>query len=76
MDIVQKIDGKDITTSQQLQDAVRARKVGDILSFIILRNKAVKAIAVTIGNYPSGPTEPPVPPPARPGPKADNGDDE
>lgn len=71
MDIVQKIDGKDITTSQQLQEAVRARKVGDILNFIILRNKAVKAIAVTIGNYPSDPTERPVSAPAHPGPKAD-----
>ena len=81
MDIVQKIDGKDITTAQQLQDAVRARKVGENLAFMILRNKAVKAITVTIGNYPSGPTEPSVHPgvpssPAHPGPKADSGDDD
>ncbi|MCC6981335.1 MAG: trypsin-like peptidase domain-containing protein [Candidatus Melainabacteria bacterium] len=55
MDIVQKIDGKDIRTAQQLQDAVRARKVGETLSFMILRNKAAKAITVTIGSYPSEP---------------------
>lgn len=73
MDIVQKIDGKDITTSQQLQDAVRSRKVGESLSFMILRNKAVKAITVTIGSYPSDPSERTVSPPARPGPKADSG---
>jgi serine protease Do len=71
MDVVQKIDGKDITTSQQLQDAVRARKVGESLSFMILRNKAVKAITVTIGNYPSDPAERSISPPAHPGPKAD-----
>jgi len=64
MDIVQKIDGKDIRTAQQLQDAVRARKVGETLSFMILRNKAVKAISVTIGSYPNDPgdaQEKPVP---------------
>jgi len=71
MDIVQKIDGKDIKKSQQLQDAVRARKVGDTLSFMILRNKAVKAITVTIGNYPSDPSAQP----EKPVPKADKGED-
>ncbi len=47
---------------------------------MILRNKAVKAITVTIGNYPSGPGEPSVhpavPSPAHPGPKAGGGDDD
>ncbi len=73
---MQKIDGKDITTAQQLQDAVRARKVGESLSFMILRNKTVKAIIVTIGNYPSGNPEPPAPKPAHQGPKAEGGDDD
>lgn len=78
MDIVQKIDGKDIKTSQQLQDAVRARKVGETMSFIILRNKTIKPITVTIGNYPSeAPTNAPAG--AKPVPKAENftpGDDD
>lgn len=72
MDIVQKIDGKDIRTAQQLQDAVRARKVGETLSFMILRNKAVKAVSVTIGNYPSDPSSAQ----DKPVPKADNGGSE
>lgn len=71
MDVVQKIDGKDISTAQQLQDAVRARKVGESLSFMILRNKAVKAVTVTIGNYPSDPHEPSVPTPSTPAPGPD-----
>lgn len=76
MDIVQKIDGKDIKTAQQLQDAVRARKVGESLSFLILRNKAVKPITVTIGSYPSDPSEPSAATPAHPGPKENHNDDD
>lgn len=75
MDIVQKIDGKDINTAQQLQDAVRARKVGESLNFMILRNKAVKPVTVTIGNYPSDPHEPSLPGRPSPGPKADSDDE-
>jgi S1-C subfamily serine protease len=75
MDIVQKIDGKDITTAQQLQDAVRARKVGESLNFMILRNKSVKPITVTIGNYPSDPHEPSVPGRPTPAPSPDNDDE-
>jgi serine protease Do len=69
MDIVQKIDGKDIRTAQQLQDAVRARKVGETLSFMILRNKAAKAVSVTIGSYPSEPNAAP----EKPESKAESG---
>lgn len=75
MDIVQKIDGKDITTAQQLQDAVRARKVGESLNFMILRNKSVKPITVTIGNYPSDPHEPSVPGQPTPAPSTENDDE-
>lgn len=73
MDVVQKIDGKDIMTAQQLQDAVRARRVGETLSFMILRNKAVKAVTVTIGNYPSDPRNPTAENPKR---SPNGGDDE
>lgn len=76
MDIVQKIDGRDIITAQQLQDAVRARKVGDSLNFLVLRNKEVRAITVTIGNYPSDPHEPSMPGSPAPGQKPDNGNDD
>lgn len=65
-DIIQKIDGKDIGSSQQLQETVRARKVGETLHLIILRNKEIKPVTVLIGEYsetgrPSkrGPSSPP-----------------
>ncbi|MBC7999460.1 MAG: trypsin-like peptidase domain-containing protein, partial [Leptolyngbya sp.] len=50
-DIIQKIDGKDIGSSQQLQETVRARKVGETLHLIILRNKEIKPVTVLIGEY-------------------------
>ncbi|HEY9786239.1 MAG TPA: trypsin-like peptidase domain-containing protein, partial [Candidatus Obscuribacterales bacterium] len=52
-DVILKIDGKDITEMTQVQDIVREHKIKDTLNFMILRNKAAKALAVTIGNYPS-----------------------
>lgn len=65
-DIIQKIDGKDIGSSQQLQETVRARKVGETLHLIILRNKEIRPVTVLIGEYsetgrPSkrGPSSPP-----------------
>ncbi len=51
-DIVKKIDGVDITTPKNIQDAVRAHKVNDVLNFYVIRNRTGKAIAVKIGQYP------------------------
>lgn len=52
-DVIQKIDGKDIATSKDVQETVRGHKVSDTLNFFILRNKMGKALAVHIGEYPT-----------------------
>jgi serine protease Do len=57
-DIIQKIDGKDVVTSKEVQELIRAHKVQDALHFYLLRNKAGKAVSVLIGNYPSDFNEP------------------
>jgi S1-C subfamily serine protease len=51
-DIIQKIDGQNVTESKEVQEIVRAHKVNDILHFLVLRDKALKAVAVNIGQYP------------------------
>lgn len=52
-DVIQKIDGKNVGNSKEIQEIVRAHKVGDTLNFFILRNNLGKAVAVHIGEYPS-----------------------
>jgi S1-C subfamily serine protease len=52
-DIIEKIDGKDVATSKQVQELVRSHKVSDTLNFLILRNKVGKAVSINIGQYPN-----------------------
>jgi serine protease Do len=52
-DIIEKIDGRDIHSSKEVQELVRSHKVGDTLNFFILRNKVGQALPLTIGEYPS-----------------------
>lgn len=52
-DVIQKIDGKDITAPDQLRDCVRAHKVSEKLNLFVLRNNQVKAVAVSIGTFPN-----------------------
>jgi serine protease Do len=51
-DIIQKIDGKDVTASKEVQAIVRAHKARDTLHFYLLRNKLGQALSVNIGTYP------------------------
>jgi serine protease Do len=51
-DIIQKIDGKDVSTGKEVQDIVRGHKVTETLNLFILHNKMGKAVAVNIGQYP------------------------
>ena len=55
-DVIEKIDGKDVTASKEIQEIVRGHKVNDTLNFFILHNKLGKAVAVHIGQYPSDKT--------------------
>jgi S1-C subfamily serine protease len=50
-DIVQKIDGKDMSTAKDVKEYVQTRKVSDQLHFLVLRKNAVHAVAVNIGDY-------------------------
>lgn len=52
-DVLQKIEGKSVTTPKEVQDIVRASKVGQTLHFMVLRDHAAKAVPVTIGEYPN-----------------------
>lgn len=54
-DVIEKIDGKDVTTSKGVQDLVRAHKVNETLHFSVLRKNALQAVAVTLGQYPNKP---------------------
>ena len=51
-DVIEKIDGKDVTAGKEVQEIVRAHKVSDTLNLFILHNKMGKAVAVNIGQYP------------------------
>jgi serine protease Do len=52
-DIIQKIDGKDVSSSKEIQELVRSHQVSDTINFFILHNKLGRAAAVHIGEYPS-----------------------
>ncbi len=53
-DVIERIDGKEVSTPKAVQDIVKAHKVSDIINFSVYRNGLV-AIPVTIGQYPDKP---------------------
>ncbi len=55
-DVIQKIDGKDVSSSKEIQELVRSHKVSDIINFFILHNNLGRAAAVHIGEYPNDKT--------------------
>lgn len=59
-DVIQKIDGKSITTPKDVKDYVLSRHVADTLNILVLRDKASTTLAVNVGNYPDfNPNDPP-----------------
>lgn len=52
-DVLQKIEGKAVSTPKEVQDIVRASKVGQTLHFLLVRHNAARAVPVTIGEYPN-----------------------
>jgi S1-C subfamily serine protease len=52
-DILQKVDGKDVDSAEEVQKMVFSHKVNDNLHILVLRKNAAKAFACTIGQYPS-----------------------
>ncbi len=52
-DIIQKIEGVAIKTTEEVQERVEASTVGDVLQVQVNRNGQVQAIAVQTGAFPS-----------------------
>jgi S1-C subfamily serine protease len=52
-DIITKVDGKDITSSDQLAQLVAAHRPGDKVKMQIVRKKATKTVTVTLGKRPA-----------------------
>jgi serine protease Do len=52
-DIIQKIDGKDVSSGKEILDLVHLHKVKDALTVYLLRNKVGKTLSINIGNYPN-----------------------
>ena len=50
-DLIQRIDGKNVATSKEVQSIVRAKRPGDTLNMAIIRRGELSAIKVRIGNY-------------------------
>lgn len=51
-DVIEKIDGKQVETSKQVQEIVRGHKPKDTLNILLLRNGVLTSIEVKIGDYP------------------------
>jgi S1-C subfamily serine protease len=52
-DIITKVDGKAITSSDQLSQLVSAHKPGDKVKVELVRKKATKTVTVTLGKRPA-----------------------
>lgn len=51
-DVIEKVDGKPVATSKEVQKQIRTHKVNDSVDFLILRNGALTASSVKLGDYP------------------------
>ncbi len=51
-DIIQRVDGTEVDTSQAVQTLVRKHKPGEQLDFLILREGKLNPIEVTVADYP------------------------
>ena len=51
-DVIEKVDGKQVLTSKEVQKQIRTHKVDDTVDFLILRNGAITATTVKLGDYP------------------------
>lgn len=51
-DVIQKVNGKPVKTSAQVQKLVEASKVGDILAIEVNRNNKIQTFKVQLGAYP------------------------
>lgn len=51
-DVIERVDGKPVSASKEVQHLVRAHKVGDSVNLLIAREGALRAMTMKIGSYP------------------------
>lgn len=51
-DVIEKVDGKPVLTSKEVQKQIRSHKVDETVDFLVLRNGALTAATVKLGDYP------------------------
>lgn len=51
-DVIEKVDGKQVLTSKEVQKQIRTHKVDETVDFLILRNGALTATTVKLGDFP------------------------
>ena len=54
-DIIVAFDGKEISSIEQLRDAISGKKPGDKIKLVIFRDAAKKSVTVTLGRQPASP---------------------
>jgi len=52
-DVIEKVDGKEVLTSKEVQKQIRTHKVDDTVDFLVLRNGGLVPITVKLGDYPN-----------------------
>ncbi|MBY0551246.1 MAG: trypsin-like peptidase domain-containing protein [Candidatus Obscuribacterales bacterium] len=50
-DIIQRMDGKAVSSSKEIQAMVRGRKPGEVMNVVVLRGQAVVPVEVKVGNF-------------------------
>ncbi|MBY0358661.1 MAG: trypsin-like peptidase domain-containing protein [Candidatus Obscuribacterales bacterium] len=50
-DVIQKVNGKTVASSKDVQDLVRGHKPGETLNILVLRGQSLVPVTVKIGNY-------------------------
>ncbi|MBC8000570.1 MAG: trypsin-like peptidase domain-containing protein, partial [Leptolyngbya sp.] len=51
-DVIEKVDGTVVATSKEVQKQIRAKKVNESVTFLVLRNGALTASTIKLGDYP------------------------
>jgi Do/DeqQ family serine protease len=57
-DVIQRIDGKAVSSAKEVQILVRRHKPGDTLNVLVLRNGKITALPILVGEYPINQQEP------------------
>jgi len=52
-DVIEKVDGKAVTTSKEVQQLVRSHKPGQSLNLLLFRNGELTSLPLKIGDYPA-----------------------